>query len=163
MMRWIKHLFAGNLARRHFPAPTLEAIQHAVAAGEHRHRGEICFAIEGALPWRTLSAGHDPRTRAHEVFSHLRVWDTRENTGVLVYVLLADHAFEIIADRGIATAVDDSQWRAICARMRERFAASEFEAGSVAAITEISDLLAKHFPADGRDNPDELPNRPVIL
>ncbi len=111
-MRWIRHLFPGNRARRCFPERTLSAIQHAVAATENRHRGEICFAVEAALPWRALLAGTGARARAHEVFAQLRVWDTRENTGVLVYVLLPEHAIEIVADRGIAARVEEREWRA---------------------------------------------------
>lgn len=162
-MRWIKHLFDFGRARRRFPPATLSAIQHAVAADERRHRGEICFAVEGALPFGALIARQSPRARAEAVFSQLRVWDTRDNVGVLVYVLLADHAIEIVADRGIAALIDADEWNVICERLRVRFKAGEFEAGAIDAVAAIGALLARHFPADGNDNPDELPNRPVLL
>ncbi len=162
-MRWLRHLFSMRESRRHFPEATLAAIQSAVVASEHRHRGEICFAVEAALSWRLLLAGVGARDRANEAFAQLRVWDTRENTGVLVYLLLAERAIEIVADRGIAEKVDDVEWRAICERLKSRCAQGEFEAGAIAAVSEIGDLLAKHFPADARDNPDELPDRPVLL
>ncbi len=162
-MRWIKHLCDFGRARRRFPPATLSAIQHAVAADEHRHRGEICFAVEGALPIAALLAGHTARARAHQMFALLRTWDTRDNTGVLVYVLLADHAIEIVADRGIAALIDADEWNVICERLRVRFKAGEFEAGAIDAVAAIGTLLARHFPADGHDNPDELPNRPVLL
>lgn len=162
-MRWIKHLFDFGRARRRFPPSALAAIQHAVATNEQCHRGEICFAVEGALSLAALITGQTARTRAHEVFAHLRVWDTRENTGVLVYILLADHAIEIVADRGIAARIDASEWSAICEHLRTRFTAGDFEAGALAAIADIGTLLATHLPADGRDNPDELPNRPLLL
>ncbi|WP_067650075.1 TPM domain-containing protein [Dokdonella koreensis] len=162
-MRWLRHLFAGDPAARHFPPATLDAIQHAVAAGERRHRGEVCFAVEGALPWRLALARRSVRERAADVFAHLRVWDTRENTGVLIYVLLAEHAIEIVADRGIAARIDDAYWQGVCERLRQRFTAGQFQAGAVAAVEEANTVLALHFPADRRDNPDELPDRPVIL
>lgn len=163
MARWLKHLFTATPARRHFPPATLTAIQHAIAAGEQRHLGEICFVVEGALPWRAALAGQTPRQRAHELFGQLRVWDTHANSGVLLYLLLADHAIEIVADRGIAARVDPAQWQAICAGLRQRCTVGEFQAGAIAAVEQISDLLAAQIPANGRANPDELPDRPIVL
>ncbi|MEO8459422.1 MAG: TPM domain-containing protein [Dokdonella sp.] len=162
-MRLIKHLFESLTQRRHFPAATLAVIQQAIAAGEQRHRGEMVFAVEPGLRASAIIAGETPRARAEQVFSHLRVWDTRENTGVLVYVLLADRAVEIIADRGITAVIPDTQWLAICERLLARYAAGEFESGTITAIAKISDLLAAHFPANPDDNPDELPNRAMML
>lgn len=162
-LRCIRHAFAGDPAGTRFPPAALQAIQQAVASGEHRHRGEICFAIEGALHWRSALRGMTARQRAHEVFAQLRVWDTRENTGVLVYVLLVEHAIEIVADRGVSARIDDGQWNAICSALRDRFAKGEFHQGAIAASDAISDLLAAHFPVDGGVRVDELPDRPVLL
>ncbi len=162
-MRWLRHLFAGDPVARHFPPAILDAIQRAIAAGERSHRGEVCFAVEGALPWRLALSRRSVRERAAEVFAHLRVWDTRENTGVLIYVLLAEHAIEIVADRGIAVRIGDAEWQTLCACIREHFAAGRFEAGAIAAVERANTLLAAQFPADPHDNPDELPNRPVVL
>jgi uncharacterized membrane protein len=163
VMRWLRHLFAGDPVGRHFPPAALDAIQRAIAAGERGHRGEVCFAVEGALPWRLALSRRSVRERAAEVFAHLRVWDTRENTGVLIYVLLAERAIEIVADRGIAARIGDAEWQALCACIREHFAAGAFEAGAIAAVERANALLAAHFPADPGDNPDELPDRPVVL
>jgi uncharacterized membrane protein len=161
--RAFKHLVSSGRARRLFPAQALDAIQQAIAQGEARHQGQVCFAIEGALPAARLLRGLTARARAHEVFSHLRVWDTRNNSGVLIYVLIADRAIEIVADRGIATRVAESEWTAICAAMRECFLRGEFMQGAIGGVTRVSDLLALHFPADGENKPNELPDRPVIL
>jgi uncharacterized membrane protein len=161
--RILRHTFAEGSARRKFPARTLDAIQHAIAAGEKRHAGQVMFAVEGALPLRDLARGRSARQRAHEVFAHLRVWDTKHNSGVLIYVLLADHAIEILADRGIAAKVDEAEWKSICAQMQQRFAAGEFERGAVDGVRAVADILAKHFPADGTSRDNELPDRPVVL
>ena len=95
-------------------------------------------------------AGRTPRQRAHEVFAHLRIWDTEHNSGVLIYVLLADHAIEIVADRGIAALVAEAEWNRSAPACREHFAAGRFEQGAVEGVTAVSDILARHFPADGR-------------
>jgi uncharacterized membrane protein len=161
-MRWIRHLAAGAGVRRLFPQATLDAIHHAIAEGEKRHRGEVCFAIEQAMPLRDLARGRSVRERAHEVFAQLRVWDTEQNSGVLIYVLVAERAIEIIADRGIAARVDQQEWQSICDRMRERFAARDYERGVIDGVNAVSDMLARHFPDDGSTR-NELADAPVVL
>jgi uncharacterized membrane protein len=162
-MRWLNHLMARMGAERHFPPATLDAIQHAIADSEHRHLGEICFAVEGGMPFAEVFAGRTPRERAQAAFARLHVWNTEQNTGVLVYILIADHAIEIVADRGIAAKVGEGEWRAICALMQRDFAAGEYEKGSLAGVAAITDVLVRHFPSNGQRNLDELPDRPVIL
>jgi uncharacterized membrane protein len=149
-------------AARAFPASALEAVRSAVAAHERLHRGEVRFVVEAELTSAQLWANLGSRARAVEVFSMLRVWDTAENTGVLVYVLLADRKVEIVADRAISAKVEPAQWQAICRAMQEAFRDGRFEAGAVAGVTAISELLERHFPASGA-NPNELPDQPVML
>jgi uncharacterized membrane protein len=162
-MRHLRHLFTDHTAvRRAFPAPVMSAITDAIADGEKRHDGELRFAIESSLPlpylWRRRSA-HE---RALEVFSRLGVWDTEHNSGVLIYVLLADRHVEIVADRGIHAKVEDGAWDAIVKQMQDAFSRGQFRDGAVAGVTAISDLLALHFPP-GASNPNELPDEPVVL
>jgi uncharacterized membrane protein len=156
-------LISHYLERVHFPASVLDAVQKAIAAGEQRHQGQVCFAIEGALPLREVVRGRTARARAQEVFSHLRVWDTEHNSGVLIYVLLADRAIEIVADRGIGARVPQDDWQAVCDRMRDRFGAGAYEQGAVEGVSAVSEILARHFPCDGSAQRNELPDRPVFL
>ena len=162
-MRWVKHLFLDDLAvRRAFPRATLGAIGRSIAAQEQRHRGELRFVVEGGLPVLPLLSGRTTRERAIEVFSRLRIWDTEDNAGVLVYLLLADRRVEIVADRGIHARVGTAAWDAICGEMQTAFGAGRFEAGAILGIEAISDLLAAHFPP-GEESPNELPDAPVVL
>jgi uncharacterized membrane protein len=159
----LRHLFAPPWrVRRAFPPAVLDRIENAIMASETRHRGEIRFVVEGALDFLPVARGLAPRARALEAFSMLRVWDTEENSGVLIYVQLVDHDIEIVADRGIASRIAQGEWEAICRRMEEAFRAGRFEDGSLAAIADVTELLARHFPAAGR-NADELPDRPIVL
>jgi hypothetical protein len=161
--RTLRHLFAAPwLVKRAFPQHAIERIEAAIGASEKRHRGEIRFAVEGALDFLPVVRGATPRERALDVFSLLKVWDTEENTGVLVYVQLVDRTIEIVADRGIAKRIAQAQWDSMCQRMQTAFAEGRFEAGAAAGIAEIGELLASHFPASGA-NPDELPDRPTLL
>src|SRR5688572_706373 len=161
--RAIRHLLAppwrvGNA----FPDLTLQRIENAIDDSEKRHRAELRFAVEGALEFLPVLRGLTPRERALEVFSLLRVWDTEENSGVLIYVQLVDRDLEIVADRGIAARIPQSEWDAICGGMEAAFKAERYEDGVLAGIAEVSALLERHFPADTR-NADELPDRPVVL
>jgi uncharacterized membrane protein len=163
MSRRLRHLFTAPwTVRRHFPDATLARIEQAIAATEAGHAGQVCFAIEASLDGRSLWAGQTAASRALEVFGQLRVWDTEHNNGLLIYVLLADRAVELVADRGIAAKVAQAEWDAICRRMETAFRERRFEAGSLAAIGEISALLQRHFPPLG-NNPNELPDRPLVL
>jgi len=160
-MRIFRHLFSSS--KRHFPSATLDAIQHAIAASEHRHHGEIVFAAEGNLSLRDIARGRSARDRAHELFTQLRVWNTEHNTGVLVYLLLADHAIEIVADRAVAKKIAEAEWLPICALMQDYFRRADYEHGAIEGVSAVGEVLARHFPANGERNPDELPDRPVLL
>ena len=92
----------------------------------------------------------------------LRVWDTEENSGVLIYLQLVDRRIEIVADRGISAKVEQATWDAICHRMEEAFRGGRFERGVLDGVREITALLVRHFPARGA-NPDELPDKPAVL
>jgi uncharacterized membrane protein len=160
---WVRHLFMPPWAwRRAFPRATLDAIEAAIRMSETRHGGEIRFAIENSLPGILAWRGMSGRERAIEMFSNLRVWDTEHNSGVLIYLLLADHDIEIVADRGIAARVAPAAWEAVAQTMEAAFRQREFERGALAGIEQIGALLAAHFPPSGH-NPDELANRPVIV
>jgi len=161
--RLLRHLFMPPGAwRRAFPQATLDTIEAAVRISETRHSGEIRFAIENSLAPGRVWRGVSGRERAIEVFANLHVWDTENNSGVLIYLLLADHDIEIVADRGIAARVDPAVWEQAAQTMEAAFRNGRFEQGALAGIARVSDVLAAHFPPTGR-NPDELANRPVIV
>jgi uncharacterized membrane protein len=161
--RMFKHLLTPDwVAMRPFPAPVLDRIEAAINTSENRHHGELRFALEASLAPLDVLRGRPARARALDLFSELRVWDTEANSGVLIYLQMVDHRIEIVADRGISRLIAQSEWDAVCRRMEAEFRERRFEAGTLGAINEITKLLDKHFPP-GADNPDELPNRPVVL
>ncbi len=161
--RTLKHLFYPSWwLRRDFPATELSKVESAIKASESKHSGEIRFAIESSLPFRALWNSELTPERAIEVFSLLRVWDTEDNNGVLIYLLLADHKVEITADRNINKVVGQAEWQRICTIMEEYFRAGRFGDGTVKGIEEIGNLLEKHFPIGSNDK-NELSNKPVII
>ena len=161
--RALRHLFTSRWSvRRRFDAAALARIEAAIREVEGRHAGEIRFAVEPALDVPQLLRDETPRERALELFGLMGVWDTEQNNGVLLYVLLADRDVEIVADRGIAHRVPQADWDRLCEEMRAHYRAGRFADGSVAGVMGVGALLAKHFPG-GRGDADELPNQPVLL
>jgi len=150
--------------RRKLPADLLDRLTRRVAASERRHSGEIRICAEAGLPSSYLWRDAPARERAVMLFGKLRVWDTEHNNGVLIYLLLAEHAIEIVADRGIDRHVSAEQWAAMAKRMGTAFREGRFEDGLTQALEEMSALLVEHFPlATGAPDRNELPDAPVIL
>ena len=163
LTRALRHLATPDfVALKPFPDAALDRIEQAITRSERTHAGELRFALEGGMEPLDVLRGKGARDRALELFASLRVWDTETNSGVLLYLQMVDHRIEIVADRGINAKVEQAQWDAICRRMEQAFRAGTFEAGAMQAVNEITELLDRHFPA-GPHNPDELPDRPVIV
>jgi len=161
--RLLTHLGATrNQARRLFPHVTLQAVQSAIAAGEALHRAEIRVIVEAALPLAAVWRGESSRARAHELFSHYRIWDTEENCGVLLYINVADHRVEIIPDRVVGRALKQADWKAVCSTITQGFRDQIYHDGLVQGLAQLNTLLAHNLPhADAHKN--ELSNRPLIL
>ena len=167
MNRWLRilrhRLLDDTDTRRAIGPEVVERLRERVAFSERHHSGEIRICVEAGLPLSYLWRGLAARDRAITMFGKLRVWDTEHDNGVLIYLLLAEHAIEIVADRGVSRHVPAAHWQAIVAGMREAFRAGRYEEGLNAAIDAVDALLLEHF-ALGPDaiNPNELPNAPYL-
>ena len=163
MRRLVRHVLQSPMAvRRRFNAAVLQAIEAAVTEAERGHRGEIRFIVETDLSISALWGRRTPRERAIELFAMHRVWDTADNNGVLVYVLWADRAVEIIADRGFNDVVTSAEWGEVSRGMETAFASGEWHAGAVSGVQAIGRLLDRHFPASAAES-NELSDRPLLL
>ena len=157
-----KHLLLNRWrVRRAFPRNALANIERAIKTSESGHGGQVRFVVEGALDGAPLFSDQSPRARALDIFSQLRIWDTEQNNGVLIYLLLADRKVEIIADRGIDAKVRKAAWEDICHAMEAEFRTRHFEIGVVNGIASVSRLLAQHFPSPSPRN--ELPDAPLVM
>jgi uncharacterized membrane protein len=164
-LRILRHRwFDERDAVRAIGAEALQRIQARVAASEQHHGGEIRVCVEAGLPLPFLLRDASARERAVAVFGELGVWDTEQNNGVLIYLLLAEHRIEIVADRGLNRHVSAAQWQQITDAMAAAFKAGQFEAGLNQAVDAVDALLVRHFPAErGGPNPNELPDAPVVF
>lgn len=162
-MRWLRHLFAPPVRMR-FEAACMERIRNAIAESERSHRAEICFAVERAFSLADLAAGVTPRARAETVFGQLLVWDTAGNNGILIYVLLAEHAIEIVADRDARSRIPAEDWQRACDLLARGFVEGRHADAIVAAVGFLTPLLATLYPGSGESGDDEnLSNEPAIL
>lgn len=161
--RITKHLLQHQWrAKQVFPKSVLDRIEQAIKRGEASHSGQVRFVVEGALDGAPLFRNQPARERALDLFSHLRIWDTAQNNGVLIYLLLADRDVEIVADRGIDAKVGAERWEQICRAMEAEFRSGQFERGVIGGIDAVSRELAKHFPPRGPHR-NELPDAPVVM
>jgi uncharacterized membrane protein len=163
LIRLLRHLIETRFAtRRRFTPAVLDRIEAAVAAAEGAHQGELRIVIETDLDAWSIVSGKSSRQRALEVFAGYHVWDTEQNNGVLIYVLFADRAVEIVADRGFNGLVTPAEWAHVCRAMEAEFRNGRWQEGALAGVAAAAQLLARHFPGTGRQG-NELADRPVLL
>ena len=168
----LKHLWLDvSDTRRAIPPDMVHRLAERVGASEQRHSGQIRICVESSLPmsylWRLnreTPLADLIRQRAVTMFGKLGVWDTEHNNGVLVYVLLAEHAIEIVADRGLMRHVGDSHWQSVVAHMASAFRERRYEDGLTQALEETSAVLMAHFArTDALPVPlNELPDTPLL-
>jgi len=161
--RLFRHIFTSSRStQRFFNDAALKRIEQAIAKSEETHSGQIRFIVETALAPLSLYQGQSGQDRALEIFSLFRVWDTADNNGVLIYLLMADHDFEIIADRNIHQKVGQAFWESVCQEMETLLRKGQFEEGVLLGIELIDQALSEHFPAQ-TITPNELPDQPIII
>jgi len=161
--RLLRHALTSNWSiRRRLPAAALKAVEEEITAGEQRHGGELRVVIETRLDAPAIWNGQTPRERALEVFALQRVWDTELDNGVLIYVLVADHDVEIVADRGFNGRVTGTQWEEVCRTMEKGFRAGQYREALLAGVRAASERIAHHFPP-GAVPRNELPDAPTVL
>ena len=149
-------------ARQAFPEATLKAIETAIAEGETEHRAEVRLIVDAALTPGMAYQGVTNRERARELFVQYGVWDTEDNVGVLIYINLAEHQVDIVADRHVGRRITPEQWQAICRTMTAGFAQGNYHDSTVQALGELNSLLQHHFPATG-ERGNQLPNEPILI
>ena len=161
--RAFKHLTTTAAAgRRAFPAASLTAIQETIAKGELLHSAEVRLIVEVALGVEAVFSDTGNRARALALFAQYGIWDTEENCGVLIYVNLAEHAVEIVADRNVARRIKAAEWESICQTMTQGFGVGAFHESTLVALNALNELLRQHFPSTGA-RPNQLSNDALIV
>ena len=168
MAHWLARLIKHRLldegdAHRLLDRAALARIEARVTVSEQHHSGQIRVLVEAGLPLGYLRRGATARARAVAMFGKLGVWDTERNNGVLIYLLLAERAIEIVADRGLNRLVAPAEWAEVASSMQDAFKSGEFEGGLMRALDAVDVLLVRHFPRQPGDaDVNELPDAPIL-
>ncbi len=127
-----------------------QEIIEAIRQAEKNTSGEIRVHIE-------QSSKKDIFDRAMEVFHFLKMDNTKQENGVLIYVAVEDRTFVIFGDKGINDVVDDNFWDSTKDIMVSHFKRGHFKKGLVEGILKAGEQLEQYFPWDKNDR-NELPD-----
>ena len=158
---WRQVLFVPLLHSKWLTAEAKARLTDEVTRAERGHRGEVFLIVENHLPIQ--DAYHmDCRERAIDLFSEYRVWDTEENTGVLIYVNICEHQLEIVADRGISTHVSPTVWRAMCEKAVSGIS-KKTEESLAQLLDEVGQVLRQYYQLEHNPAGNELSDTVVFL
>lgn len=101
------------------------------------------------------------RELAEEEFVKLNMHATRDKTGILLYLILSERQFYILADSGIHEKVDEGTWDKVRDEIQKEFLDGHFTEGLIHGIGRVGEILGKHFPIKP-DDTNELSNKVVI-
>lgn len=99
---------------------------------------------------------------AMEQFFLNNIHHTDKRTGILIFVSVAEHYVEIIADKGINDVVEEDTWSGVVNNFIIKVKADQIADGFIEAITTCGNELVTHFPANGKDI-NELPNHLIEI
>lgn len=166
--RLVRHRWAEMHLNKILKPETLKELESLIAHSELSHTGQVRICVEAGLPWSYIWRDATPRQRAISMFSKLRIWDTEHNNGVLIYMLLADHAIEIVADRALDRTMTPNEWKTVLSDMSSAFQGGHYTVGLTAALERVSNQLQTHFPRPNQSGEsteavdNSLPDAPVI-
>ena len=119
-------------------------IVNAIVEAEKNTSGEIRVHIEA-------SSKIDHFSRAQQIFHFLKMDNTKEGNGVLIYVAVDDKKFVIYGGQGIDRAVPKGFWDTTKDRIASQFKKGNFKQGIVDGILMAGKELQDHFPLDHND------------
>ncbi|WP_353190604.1 TPM domain-containing protein [Pandoraea pnomenusa] len=163
--RWLRHFGTWRAhARWIFPDRALDTLEAAIRASEAEHRCEIRLVIEAAMPLAAVWHGQSCRQRAVHLFRQLGVTHTSERTGILLYINLADHDIELVADKGVNALVPTHRWDAVVTQMSAGFRDERYVPSVLEALDTLRGIARESLPAHAGAAPaNALTDRPLML
>jgi uncharacterized membrane protein len=137
----------------------LEQIKLEIAKIEKTTCGEIRLSIrEKRSLWEKLYKCHE---LAVKDFEKLGMTNTKEKTGILIFIIFEERYFDILADDGIYSKIPDSTWNSIETKIVDEFRDEGYLKGILHIIDRMGDVLCKEFPRK-TDDVNELPDEIVV-
>jgi uncharacterized membrane protein len=121
--------------------------------------GEIRVSVKEKKP--VFQKSKSTHALAHKEFFRLKMNETRDKTGILIFLILKERKFHILAGEGINKKVPDDTWDIVCKDMQQKFQQGFFCEGILLGIESVGKILSKHFPVKA-DDTNELSNEVVI-
>ncbi len=131
-----------------------EEIQECIRLAELKTSGEIRVHID-------KKCDSDPFEKAITIFNKLKMYQTRDRNGVLIYISFSDRKLAIIGDEGINHVVPSDFWESTKNELIFRFKRNEFAQGIIDAVNEAGKQLQNYFPLKS-DDKNELSNEITI-
>ncbi len=128
----------------------------AIQRAEQRTSGEVRIFVEKRCEYV------DPLRRAREIFYSLKMTETAQRNGVLLYIAMKDKQLAIFGDEGIHARVGNAFWNEEVQKMLRQFNKENYTEGIVQIIADIGEALVANFPYDGQTDKNELPDEIVF-
>lgn len=142
---WLQQLFTSN-ATHFFPADEEERMVEAIRFAEQKTSGEIRLFVESHCKFL------DPVDRAIEVFGELRMQETKDRNGVLLYIAMKGHQLAIYGDKGIHERLGQDFWTSEIRTILAEFGQQHYADGIIKVIHDIGEALKTHFPFERGDS-----------
>ncbi len=143
------------MIRKILTSEELKKLSAQIAGIETKTSAEIRVVLRHRRHWSEHKL--TPRQVAEREFKLLGMTKTKEATGILVFILVGERRFELLADRGIIAVLSEEYWARLAEKLSEHFSKQNFFHGLTNSLAEIGDVLESKLPRTG-SNPDELPN-----
>ena len=138
--------------KQFFKAEEGQSIVESIHSAEKQTSGEVRVYVESRCKFV------DPLDRAAEIFFGLKMDQTAERNGVLVYVAIKDRQLAIFGDSGIHQKVGDEFWTREVAHMIGSFNKENYAEGIIKVVLDIGEALKTYFPYQGEKDKNELPD-----
>lgn len=100
--------------------------------------------------------------RAFQHFAESGIYETKEHSGILIFVSYMERQVRIIADSGNSSKISQDLWNIIADELSEGIKTGKTKEGFIGAIEKCGELLSDNFPAS-KENTNELPDGLIIL
>jgi len=141
------------ISRKDFFTPEEKnQIVEAIRSAEKQTSGEIRVFVESRCRFV------DPLDRATEVFWMMKMEDTAQRNGVLVYVAIKDKQLAVYGDKGIHEKVGDAYWNEEVRMILSHFRKVSYAEAISKIVLDIGEALHTHFPYDSDTDKNELPD-----
>ena len=94
-------------------------------------------------------------------FYKKEIYDTRDHTGILIYISLFEHRVWVLGDKGINEKVGKSVWQEISGLITAGIRQKRQVSAICQAVERCGDILEKYFPAE-QDNTNELDDSVIV-